>query len=287
MTHARAAALMVMASLMWASAGPIARHIEHTGGLEITFWRSLFAALTVALWLLIRQGTAGLTSIARGGKAVWISGLMWAIMFTCFMVALSLTQVANVLVMQCLGPVFTALLAAAVLKQPIAQRTWVAIVVATVSVCSMYVFEIADLDARHTLGMLLALGIPAASAINWVTLKHYGTGLDLSGAVLVGGTLSALLTVAWAWPFQASAKDLLLLATLGVFQLALPCILAMRILRYLRAPEASLLSMLEIVFGIGLTWLFGGEAPGTATLIGGTALLLALAWHEAGPRTAR
>ena len=286
MTHARAAALMILCSLMWASAGPVSRHIEKADGLEVTFWRSAFAALTVALWLGLRRGRGALASVTQGGRAVWISGLMWAVMFTCFMVALSLTHVANVLVMQCLAPVFTALLAAAVLKHRIAGRTWVAIAVAAVSVFSMYVFDIAELDARHSLGMVLALAIPAAAAVNWVTLKRHGTGLDLSGAVLVGGTLSAALTLAWAWPFQATARDLFLLASLGVFQLALPCILAMRILQYLKAPEAALLSMLEIVFGIALTWLFGGEAPSTATLFGGTALLLALAWHEAGSRGA-
>jgi drug/metabolite transporter (DMT)-like permease len=56
----------------------------------------------------------------------------------------------------------------------------------------------------------------------------------------------------------------------------------MHIVQYLKAPEAALLSMLEIVFGIGLTWIFGGETPSAAALIGGTALLLTLAWHESG-----
>lgn len=282
MTHSRAVALMILASLMWASAGPVSRHIEHADGLELTFWRSSFAALTVALWLIFRRGRSGLTSIFRSGPALWISGLMWATMFTCFMVALSLTHVANVLVMQCLTPVLTALLAALLLKHRIGSRTWVAIGVAALSVFSMYVFDIAELEGKHTLGMLLALGIPIAAAINWVTLKVHGGGLELSGAILVGGLISAALSLAWAWPFQATMRDLVLLAALGVFQLSLPCILAMHIVQYLKAPEAALLSMLEIVFGIGLTWIFGGETPSAAALIGGTALLLTLAWHESG-----
>jgi drug/metabolite transporter (DMT)-like permease len=286
MTHGRAAALMVLCSLMWGSAGPIVRQLEHADGLEITFWRSVFAALTVGLWLGLRKGWRSVSGIVQGGRTVWISGLMWAVMFTCFTLALSLTQVANVLVMQSLAPVFTALLAAVILKHPISGRTWFAIAVAAVSVVSMYVFDIAELDRRHSLGMLLSLAIPAAAAINWVTLKREGAGLDLSGAVLVGGVLSAALALFWVGPFQASIKDLFLLAVLGVFQLALPCILAMKILRYLKAPEAALLSMLEIVFGIGLTWLIGGENPSTAALVGGVVLLMTLAWHEAEPRRA-
>jgi drug/metabolite transporter (DMT)-like permease len=77
-----------------------------------------------------------------------------------------------------------------------------------------------------------------------------------------------------------SGHDLGLLAVLGVFQLGIPCVLAMRAARHLSATEASLLILLEVVFGILLTWAFGGERPGAATLLGGTAVLAALAYHE-------
>ncbi len=281
MTHARAVALMVLATFMWALAGPVSRHIERAEGLEVTFWRSFFAALTVGLWLALRQGRGAFVPLLRGGAAAWISGLMWSVMFTCFMVAVSLTQVANVLVVLSLAPVFTALLAAVVLRHRIEVHTWLAIAGAAVGVCVMYVFEIAELDGRHLGGMALALCIPLAAAVNWVTLQRTGHGLDLSGAVLLGGGISALATLAWAWPFQATGRDLLLLGGLGVLQLGVPCLLAMRVIRHLRAAEVALLSMLEIVFGVSLTLVFGGETPAAATLVGGGILLATLVVHEA------
>ena len=42
--------------------------------------------------------------IRRGGRALWLSGVCWSVMFTAFMVALTLTSVANVLVTMALGP---------------------------------------------------------------------------------------------------------------------------------------------------------------------------------------
>ena len=281
MTHTRAVALMVLATFMWALAGPVARHIERAQGLEVTFWRSVFAALTVGAWLALRQGRAAFTPLLRGGASVWISGFMWATMFTCFMIAVSMTQVANVLVMQCLTPVFTALLAAALLGHRIDARMRLTIAAAALGVCVMFVFDVDSLGPRDLLGMLLAMGIPLAAAINWVTLQRTGNGLDLSGAVLLGGSLSALLAVGWAWPFEASARDIALLGALGVFQLGVPCLLAMRIIHHLKAAEVALLSLLEIVFGVALTWLFGGETPTSATLVGGSILLAALVVHEA------
>ena len=54
-----------------------------------------------------------MAALRRGGRALWLSGLCWAVMFTAFMVALTLTTVANVLVTMAIAPLFTALLARA------------------------------------------------------------------------------------------------------------------------------------------------------------------------------
>lgn len=280
MMHARAVALMVAAALMWSIGGVVSRYLESAQGLEITFWRSGFAALTVLGWFAVRRHARCFSALMAGGRAVWISGSMWAVMFTCFMVALSLTRVANVLVVQSLAPVFTALLAWVVLRKPVSGRTWIAIAVAVAGVVTMFVFDIAGLDGRHLSGVLVALGIPAAAAVNWVVLQRMGAHLDLTGAVLIGGVLSALVALPWAWPLATSAHDVALLALLGVVQLGIPCILVMRVARQLAAPEVALLSLLEVNFGILLAWWFGGERPGLATVLGGSAVLAALAFNE-------
>jgi drug/metabolite transporter (DMT)-like permease len=281
---------MILGALMWSIGGVVSRHFETQEGFETTFWRSLFAALTVAVWMAWRAGPRpGLAwrAVAAAGASVWISGAMWAVMFTCFMFALSLTQVANVLITQSLAPVFTALLAGVVLRRPVGGRTWAVIALAALGIAVMYVFDVSALDGRHALGVLVALCIPVAGAINWVVVQRAGRGPDLSMAVLIGGTISALCTLPLAWPLGVSGHDLALLLMLGVFQLGIPCVLVMRAARHLSAAEASLLSLLEVVFGILLTWAFGGERPGLATLVGGSTVIAALAYHELAKGTPR
>ena len=68
---------------------------------------------------------------------------------------------------------------------------------------------------------------------------------------------------------------------MGVVQLAIPCLLAVRIARVLSAPEVSLLSLLEVVFGVLWVWLLSAEAPSAAVLGGGLLVLGALAGNEA------
>jgi drug/metabolite transporter (DMT)-like permease len=185
-----------------------------------------------------------------------------------------------VLITQSLAPVFTALLAWLVLGKAVGLRTGLAIVVAAAGIATMYAFEVSALDERHVRGVIVALGIPTAAAVNWVVLERAGRALDLSAAVLVGGLLSALVALPLAWPLVASTHDIVWLAFLGVVQLGIPCILVMQVARHLSAPELALLALLEVVFGILLTWGFGGEAPGAATLIGGSAVLAALVFNE-------
>jgi drug/metabolite transporter (DMT)-like permease len=66
------------------------------------------------------------------------------------------------------------------------------------------------------------------------------------------------------------------LAFLGLFQLAIPCSLAVIAARVLKAAEVSLLALLEIVFGITWAWVFVGEAPSYQVLTGGALVLIAL-----------
>ena len=69
----------------------------------------------------------------------------------------------------------------------------------------------------------------------------------------------------------SSADDMAWLALLGLFQLAMPCSLAVVCARgySLKAPEVSLLALLEVMFGILLAWVGPTRYPGREVLMGG------------------
>ena len=99
-------------------------------------------------------------------------------------------------------------------------------------------------------------------------------------AVMLGALLSATAMLPLAWPLQASSHDIGLLALLGVVQLAIPCLLVVRLSRELPAPEIALLALLEVIFGVLLAWLGADEVPTASTLAGGALVLGALAGNE-------
>ena len=284
MTHGRAVVTMVVVTLMWSIAGVVTRNLESARSFEVTFWRSAFTVLALAVLLPWWRGPARFArSLREGGATLWLSGACWCVMFVAFMVAITMTRVANVLVTMAIAPLLTALVARVFLGHRLVLRTWAAFVVAGIGIAGMYAHEFSAADPQHLLGTAVALAVPIAAAINWTVIQHtrHAADVDLLPAVLIGALLSALLTLPFAWPLAASAHDLGLLALLGVVQLSIPCLMSVTAARHLSAPEASLLALLEVVFGVAWVWLGAGETPSAQVLGGGAMVLAALAANEA------
>ena len=283
MTHGMAVWTMVGCTVLWSMAGVVTRHLEEARSFEVTFWRSFFTVVSLLIILPLWQGRGVWSRLPWRNRYFWLSGVCWSVMFTAFMVALTLTAVANVLITMAVGPLFTALFTRVFLRHQMPLRTWVAIVVAGIGIGWMYGTQLSLGDPNFLVGSLVALCVPIAGAVQWTLAQKSqsdGHSLDLVPSVLLGAIFSTLLTLPLAMPFQASAHDVGLLATLGLFQLAIPCVLSVICVRVLKAPEASLLCLLEIVFGIALAWWGANEAPQMSVLLGGSLVLGALLMNQ-------
>ena len=278
--HRRAIGLMIVAPLLWSVAGVVTRYLDSAGRWEVTFWRNLFAGAFVFAALLVTHRGKTWAAVRTTGSYGILSGAMWAIMMVAFMLALMTTTTANTLIVNSITPLLTALLARAVLRTPIAPRTWAAIALAITGMLWMFGSGFAGGEPRHLAGMLIALAVPIAAAVNLVTLKHAGRSVDLLPAVLLGAVFGAAITLPFALPFTASAHDIFLLGMLGCLQLGLPCMLLVRASPHLSAPEISLLALLEVVLGPLWAWLGAGEAPALSTLAGGALVIAALLLNE-------
>jgi drug/metabolite transporter (DMT)-like permease len=283
MTHGLAVWTMVGVTALWSTAGVVTRHLEQARSFEVTFWRSFFTAVALLLILPVWQGRGVWSRLPWRSRYFWYSGLCWSVMFTAFMVALTLTAVANVLITMALGPLLTALFTRVFLGHQLPARTWAAIVLAGIGIGWMYGAQLRLGDANFVLGSLVAVCVPMAGAVQWTLVQKSqseGHNLDLVPSVMLGAIFSAVLSLPLAMPLNASAHDVGLLGVLGLFQLAIPCALSVVCARVLQAPEVALLALLEVVFGIALAWWGAHEAPQASVLFGGTLVLGALLFNE-------
>jgi drug/metabolite transporter (DMT)-like permease len=270
--------IMVLVCVMWSISGIVTRNLQQAKTFEVTFWRSLFAAMSVAVILIVQRGgvSGAMNAVKSLGRVGFASSLCWAAMFTCFMLALTQTSTANTFVVNALYPVFAAALAWIVLGTRVPARTWLAMAAAIGGLVYMVAAGLGD----GVLGIFIALGVPIGAAINVVIIKRYGANVDLIPAVLVGAVLSALFVLPFSLPLKATTFDVSALALLGVVQLGVPCAMMVVVARHLPPAEVALLSLLEAILAPLWTWIGVNEIPTTATIIGGGIALAAITANE-------
>ncbi|MEK9720313.1 MAG: EamA family transporter, partial [Quisquiliibacterium sp.] len=168
----------------------------------------------------------------------------------------------------------TDVLAWAVLGERVRAGTWCAIAIAVFGIWWMVRQGV---SSQGAIGMLVALGVPMAVAINLVTLRAMHARVDLAPAVLLGALFSCLATLPLISVSTIGLHDLSILALLGIVQLALPCMLMVRAAKHLAPQEMALIGLLEVVLGPIWAWLGAGETMPPATIQGGLLVLAALA----------
>ncbi|NLC24873.1 MAG: DMT family transporter, partial [Oxalobacter sp.] len=256
------------------------RQLALLKNVEIVFWRSLFAAIFVAAYLVVARKEPFFSGLKKLGLSGFLSALMWAVIFTCFMLALTLTTVANTLLVGSITPLLTAFFSWLFLGKKTPVRTWIAIVFTIAGVVWIFAGNIGNMKDTHLAGLLFALAVPFAYATNYIIFSRAGKTIDMMPAIFLGGVLSSAAMIPLALPLEASVSDIGILAVLGVFQLGLPCLLLVYVSRFLFPAEMALIAMLEIVLGPLWVWIGIKEVPSVETLVGGSVVLLCLLSHE-------
>ncbi len=259
------ALLVAGAALLWSSGGLIFRFIRGAEDWTIAFWRALFmvAALTVVLAVMERGRV--FRAFMRVGWRGAASGLCFGVMMTGYMLALARTSVANTMLLMASAPVFAAVLAWAVLAERPRPAVWAAMSAAAAGIALMVA---ADLGSGALLGNIFALGIAAASAINIVILRG-ARQINMIPAIIIGGAISALISLPLTDHVGANGRNLVLIFLLGVVQLGCGAILYIYGARHLQAAETTLIAMLESVLAPIWVWLLLGETPTPYGLAGG------------------
>jgi drug/metabolite transporter (DMT)-like permease len=276
--HSRAVLFMIVAATCWSSGGFLVRQLSINGAWEIVFWRSLFMTLFVVGVLLVRHGRAMPRAVVRAGLPGILAGAFLAGTFFFFIGSLTRTTVANTNILMSVSPFVAALAARWILKEAVPARTWLAMSVAFVGIVLMFA---QSADGGRLAGNVLALGVSCCFAAQLTVLRKFHATVDMLPQVLIAGVLSGVVAIAFATPFEATLRDLVILAVMGSVQLGAGCLLATAASKHLSATELGLLALLEPILGPLWVWLLMNEHPGRATLAGGAIVLGAVFANQA------
>ncbi|MCB1882736.1 MAG: DMT family transporter [Geminicoccaceae bacterium] len=241
----------------------------------ILFWRGLGFTLVQSLIVVARYGGGTIAALRRTGRLGFVLLLLMGAGNSLFVLAITHTGVANALVIIAAAPLFAALMGRVLFKEPIRRRTLVAGVIAVGCVALAVA---GGLQTGGWSGNLAALGAALVLAGFFNVLRR-ARDRDMLPALALAGFGPAALGLLLAPALVPAAHDLLPLAILCLVVAPVSFALISIGPRYLPAPEASLLMLLETILGPFLVWLVVGEEPGPFALIGGGILVATLAVH--------
>ncbi|MFN3549739.1 MAG: DMT family transporter [Mesorhizobium sp.] len=269
--------LVFLAALAWSLGGTIGRFVGENGAWTIVFWRSFWAAGFLVGFMLWRDGARGTLGMFR---VMGLPGLVVALCFatasTAFVVALSYTTVANILLMQAGAPLIAALLAFLFFRERISVATWMAIVAVIGGVAVM----VSDsLDGKvSAVGDGLALLIVVVFSLATVLTRRYAD-VRMTPAVCLGTIIAGAFSLTQATTLSVSAVDMGFLFAFGAVNLGLGLALFSTGARLIPAAYAALLATFETLLGPVWVWLIHGEVPSQRTLVGGSIVFAALLIH--------
>jgi DME family drug/metabolite transporter len=272
--HGMRARLLVLAAAVLFSTGGAAIKATSLTAWQVASFRSGIAALAV---LVMLRGARRIPD-----RATWLVGVVYATTLVFFVVANKNTTAANAIYLQGTAPLYIHLAAPFVLREPVSRAD---IVFMAALGLGLAAFFMGQEPARQTapnpaMGNLAALASGLTWACTVIGLRWLGRRSEDATATqpsLVAGNLLAFgLTLGLALPVEhLPARDVAILAFLGVVQIGLAYVCLVRGIRGVPALEASLLLLLEPVLNPIWAWLVHGEAPGQWALVGGAIIMAA------------
>lgn len=251
--------------------------------------RYLLGALGLAALLALREGRAGFR-VARP-MVLLLRSLGVTLATSCFVTALRFIPLVEVTAIAFVSPIFTALLAGAVLREPVSRTTWLATLGGFFGVLIVLRPSLSALGPVAFLPLLSALGMSMLVIGNRLS-AHSGSPLAMQFQVAAP---SALMLWLVAYIGNASGVPFLSVEEPGVLPLVVCLVIAClatfaHLLVYLGTVKAGAatvapMTYVQIIVAGVLGWALFGTRPDMVALVG-IAIIVASGlylWHSRAP----
>lgn len=279
--------LVVAAVLIWSTGGLFIK-LTTLDAYQVTFFRSLLAAVTV----LVLTRKSGL----RINGFVLIASVIYAGLLFLFVWATKHTTAANAIFLQYTAPIYILVLAPFVIGEKFHLRDLVTIIFC---IGGMSLFFVGKLEMSDYQGNLAALASGVCLGLYIMLLRHPralettddgSPRLNPVITVIYGNFLLALVTL----PSGISAlpsitlTDAAAVAFLGIVQIGISYILFIKgVSGGTRPLDASIIGFIEPLLNPVWVFLFVGERPSGWAIVGGAIIITTVAVHTFGQYRSR
>ncbi len=262
--HQKGLLAVLAAAILWSTGGMFIKLIT-LDALQLSFFRSVFAAAVFAI--LLKK------NILDVNVFTFVNALLYSAILILFVIATKTTTAANAIFLQYTAPIYV------LIFEPLVNKTtYRKINIITIIVCfgGMLLFFMGEITPGHLEGNIIALlsGLAfAAFLIGMRKNKHEYQSVT----IFYGNILIALICMGSLFNLNVlSAKDMGMVAFLGIFQIGIAYAIFSYGLKKVLAVEASLISMIEPVLNPVWVFLGYGEVPSFMAVIGGIIIVTAI-----------
>ncbi len=262
---------VIAAAVLWSTGGLFIKWTS-ISGLELSFGRSLLAAITVAIFTR-HEGF-------RLNKVTAMAAVLYAALLLLFVLATKETTAANAIFLQYTAPLYLLILEPLFYKEKFRRRDLI-----TVAACviGMSLFFVGKLRPQDVTGNLLALASGLCFACYFLLLRHpKARDVNRASSVIYGNLLLVLVAASAGLKVlpQLSLHDAVSVVYLGVVQIGVAYTLfTVAMARGARSLDAGIVGYIEPVLNPIWVFLVIGERPGQWALVGGVIILLAVVRH--------
>lgn len=263
--------LVLGAAALWSTGGLFIKATT-LSGLELSFGRSLLAAITVAI-LTHREGF-GLNRVTV------LASLLYAALLVLFVLATKQTTAANAIFLQYTAPVYVLVLEPLFYKEKFRRRDLLTVICCIIG---MSLFFVGKLRPQDVTGNLLALASGLCFAFYFLLLRHSSARkVNRASSVIYGNLLVVLIAApaGLAAVQHLNLKDAGCVAYLGIVQIGFAYLLfTLAMARGVRSLDASIIAYVEPVLNPIWVFLFIGERPSQWAILGGAIIVAAAVAH--------
>lgn len=263
-------AYTALAAAAWSLAGILQRQLHMNLASQLA-GRAVFASLAVLAFVAVAERGRVIPAFRAIGRPGLVIAVLMAMSAGSFITALSITPVADVMVIQALAPLAAALLGM-LAGEPVRPRTWVAMGVAVGGFAVM-----AGAPSRPGLTGMAFSFIAMLCYAATVVVARRKAEVSMAPATCLSQVLVFAAFAPFAHVSEMGGANLGYLALMGVVQMGLALFFLSLGARLIPAVEVVLIAQLENVLGPLWVWLAGLEHPSGPTIIGGVIVIGAVA----------
>ncbi len=264
-------AYVLIAVLLWSTGGLFIK-LTSLDAYQVTFFRSLLAAVTV----LIITRKNGLKINAFG----ILTSIIYAMLLFLFVWATKKTTAANAIFLQYTAPIYILILAPFVIGE---KFHWRDLITVLICITGMSLFFVGQLRIDDYQGNIAALGSGIFLGLYIMLLRHpHADGFNPVIAVIYGNFLLAFLTLPSGIAVipVMNLTDILAVSFLGIIQIGISYILFIKGVRGGTRPlDASLIGFIEPLLNPVWVFIFVGEKPSEWAIIGGGIIIASVLFH--------